>query len=89
MIDVITEYKSGNAIVGGKIFISTEDAKAILRETATMPPLPAGEDEAMYVQEATNRLHNANAILRQFAKAILYSPVNPDITLASIASKYL
>lgn len=94
LIKTVTEFKSGNVVVGATVFISVEDARAILSETNLVRrAAKENEDLNAYLEsvdaEDLKVLHESRDILRQFAKSILYAPVNADITLASIASKYL
>lgn len=78
LVEVITEQKEANVIIGGNVFISVEDAKAIL----CMTRIDEKDDE-----HNTIMLHQSRAMVRAFAKAILYTPTE-EINLNDITSKY-
>lgn len=94
LINPVTEYKNANVVVGATVFISTDDARAILSETNLVRrAAKENEDLGAYLtsidEEDLRVLQESRDMLRQFAKSILYAPVNADITLASIAAKYI
>lgn len=88
MVEVITEYKACDVVVGGKIFISTEDAKVILHRTQIVNSEPAKE-AAIYVGEEDYRmLFECRDLLRKFAKNILQTP-STDASIGDLLSKYI
>lgn len=78
LVEVVTEYKATNIIVGGKVFISAEDAKVILAMTNRT------EDP----DESHKILWQSRELLRSFAKQILYQPSDLDAEIIDIIEKY-
>jgi len=84
LVKVVTEFKQTSVVVGANVFISTEDARAILARTARKPHIEGEEPEDIQAM-----LFDARETLRILAKAVIYSGVAPSTTLATIASKYI
>jgi hypothetical protein len=99
LVEVISKYKACDVVVGGKIFISAEDAKVILRNTIIVPITeqkakemhdnPRGVGFLTIEAERLDMLYHSLDLLRAFATAVLNTPANSDTHLKDITSKYI
>lgn len=93
-VEIVTEVKEASVITGAKVFISIEDARVILGTTNILPKPEGNTPEFLKRSlpvdpDDLNMLYNCRSLVRFFAKAVLYSPVNEDIKLGDIVSKYV
>jgi hypothetical protein len=85
LVKVITEYKETSVVVGAQLFMSVEDARAILERTTHK----FNKDDGTMHDDNQAMLFEARHTLRVLAKAVLFSGTAPNTTLAEISSKYL
>lgn len=78
LVEVITEYREANVVIGGKVYMSAEDAKSILMLT----------NETLDGDEMNTMLYQCREILRSMAKQVLYQPSDTEIGLIDIIQKY-
>lgn len=88
LLEVITEYKACDVVVGGKIFISAEDAKVILHRTQIVNREPTKETPIHVDEEDYRMLFECRDLLRKFAKNILQTP-STDTSIGDLLSKYI
>jgi hypothetical protein len=86
-VEVLVQNKEASVVIGAKIFISAEDAKCILLLTECRP-LRKGQQAIDGEMERMEALQNARYLLRKFAKAVLYTPVETSNTMLDISNKY-
>lgn len=83
LVKHVTEFREADVIVGADVYISAEDAKGILGLTEMRA---APEDKENHGYESSEQSDNAmrfemaRHILRQIAKAVLYSGGNATST---------
>ena len=82
-VEIITEYKSSNVVIGAKVFVTVEMARAILRETVLKPAIPAYTGKSLpgqpiaveqsMLEVNSEMLFIARDVLRTIAKSVLYT----------------
>lgn len=88
LLEVITEYKACDVVVGGKIFISAEDAKTILHSSQIVNRVPSKESAISVDEEDYRMLFECRDLLRRFAKSILQTP-STESSIGDLLSKYI
>lgn len=86
-VEIVTAYKTSNVITGAKLFMSADDARAILHLTH-----PTEHDGNMSLHDYALLLleqhKKASKLLRAMATAVLCTAPDPSITMENITSKY-
>jgi hypothetical protein len=88
-ITQVSEHKSTNVLVGANIYLSVKEAKAILRNTDLKPVLDKydGKERESIEQHNIAVAEEARYLLRQIAKAVLYS-AEEYVSLLSLAEEF-
>lgn len=86
-VEIVTAYKTSNVIIGAKLYMSADDARAIMHLTQ-----PTEHDGNMslhdYALLLLDQHKKASKLLRAMATAVLCTPADPSITMENITSKY-
>lgn len=90
LVEVISEYRACDVVVGGRIFISAEDAKVILSSTKMVDRNVSMDACTMTKvhEDDLQMLFQCRDLVRQFAKGILYTPAT-ESSMDNLLNKYI